>query len=122
MNGEEAEPCMSIDHRDYMNPKHILADSAGLCAPHGVVDNIRLFCRTEHPRRVFCMINMTEGAEQAAKAIDGHVIGTIVCRLVPLSPDFHCARRKAGNMLASACDDCYMVGEMIRVEREEATV
>ena len=113
---------MSIDHRDYIAPNDILADSARLCAPHGVVDNIRLFCRSEHPRRAFCMINMTEGAELAAKAIDGHVIGTIVCRLVPVSPDFHCARRKAGKMLASTCDDCYMVGETMRVEREALAI
>ena len=113
---------MSTDHRDYITPTDILADSASMCEPHGVVDTIRLFCRTEHPRRAFCMINMTEGAEQAATAIDGHVIGTIICRLVSVSPDFHCARRKAGKMLVSACDDCYMVGEMIRVERETLTI
>lgn len=113
---------MSTDHRDCMTPNDILANSFGLCAPHGVVESIRLFCRTEHPHRAFCMINMAEGAEQAAKTIDGHVIGTIICQLVPLSPDFHCARRKAGKMLASACDDCYMVGETIRVERQGAIV
>ncbi len=113
---------MDTDRRDYMTPNDILGNSFRLCSQHGVAESIRLFCRTEHPRRAFCMINMAEGAEQAAKAIDGHVIGTIVCHLVPLSPDFHCARRKAGKMLASACDDCYMVGEMIRVEREGATV
>lgn len=109
---------MSIDHHDYISPNDILADSARLCAPHGVVENIRLFCRTEHPRRSFCMINMAEGTEQAAKAIDGHAIGTIICRMVPVSTDFHCVRRKAGKMLVSACDDCYMVGETMRVERE----
>ncbi len=109
---------MSIDDRDYVAPNDILADSARSCAPYGVVDNIRLFCRNEYPRRTFCMINMTEGAEQAAKAIDGHVIGTIVCQLVPLSPEFRCTHRKSGKMLASACDDCYMVGGMVRVERE----
>ena len=113
---------MSIEPPDYITPNDILADSARRCEPHGVVDNIRLFCRTEHPRRAFCMISMTEGAEQAAKAIDGHVIGTIVCRLVSVSPDFHCARRKSGKMLVSSCDDCYMVGETIRVEREALTI
>ncbi len=113
---------MSIDHRDYITPTDILADSARMCEPYGVVDSIRLFCRTEHPRRTFCMINMTEGAEQAAKAIDSHVIGTIICRLVSLSPDFHCARRKSGKMPVSACDDCYRVGETMRVERETLTL
>lgn len=109
---------MSFDQRDYIAPNDILADSARLCARYGVVDNIRLFCRNEYPRRAFCMINMTEGAEQAAKAIDGNVIGTIVCQLVPLSPEFRCTHRKSGKMLASVCDDCYMVGERVRVERE----
>lgn len=113
---------MSIDQPDYITPNDILSDSARLCEPYGMVDNVRLFCRTEHPRRAFCMINMTEGAEQAAKAIDGYAIGTIVCRLVQVSPDFHCARRKAGRMQASACDDCYMVGEKMRVEREALAI
>lgn len=101
-------------------PDEILADSAELCRPHGVVDNIRLFCRSEHPRRVFCMINMPCGAEAAARAGDGHVIGTIVCRLVPVSTLFHCPRRRNGKMLASACDDCFLYGEAISAPAESA--
>ncbi|WP_305072415.1 hypothetical protein [Propionivibrio sp.] len=106
----------------FTTPEDILADSAGLCQIYGVVDNVRLFCRSEHPRRVFCMINMPKGAEAAARAIDGHVIGTIVCRLLPVSTLFHCPRRRNGKMLASACDDCFLACEARPVERAAKTV
>lgn len=100
----------------FTTPEDILADSAGLCQIYGVVDNVRLFCRSEHPRRVFCMINMPKGAEAAARAIEGYVIGTIVCRLVPVSTLFHCPRRRNGKMLASACDNCFLVSEAMQAE------
>ena len=104
----------------FTTPEDLLADSADLCRPHGAVDNVRLFCRSEHPRRVFCMINMNRGAEAAARAIDGYVIGTIVCRLVPVSTLFHCPRRRNGKMFASACDDCFLASEAVSVAAESA--
>lgn len=96
----------------FATPEDILADSAGLCQVHGVVDNVR----------VFCMINVPKGAEAAARAIDGHVIGTIVCRLLQVSSLFHCPRRRNGKMLVSACDDCFLACEAMPVERAERTV
>jgi len=99
-------------------PEDILAESAELCRAHGAVDNVRLFCRSEHPRRVFCMINMPRGAEAAARASDGYVIGTIVSRLVPVSPLFQCPRRRNGKMLASACDKCFLACESMPAEAE----
>ncbi len=100
----------------FATPEDILSDSAELCRHYGVVDNVRLFCRSEHPRRVFCMVNMPEGAEAAARALDGYAIGTIVSRLVPVSTMFHCPRRPNGKMLALSCDDCFLACESTLVE------
>ena len=104
----------------FSTPEDILANSAALCRPHGAVDNIRLFCRSEHPRRVFCMISMPQGAEAAARAIDGYVISTTVCRLVPVSPEFGCLRRRNGKMHASACDNCFTSNEAMVAESVES--
>lgn len=44
-------------YRDYITPTDILADSAHMVRAVWRSGLYPLFCRTEHPRRTFCMIN-----------------------------------------------------------------
>jgi hypothetical protein len=98
----------------YLNPDEIIRDFAGTCRRYGGVGGVggvRLFCRAEQPQRVFCMVNMTDGAATAANAVQGYVSGTTVCSLVSVPPGFLCGRRKEGQLAVALCDDCHMADE-----------
>lgn len=93
--------------RTFSSPEDIFDVVIAQCAVHGPVRSVSLFCRSEQPQQLLCMLQMERGAQTAAASFPrAFVTGDDVCTFVAVAAQFCCARRTDGHMAVATCNDC----------------
>jgi hypothetical protein len=88
-------------------PTEILQEFADRVARYGSIVALRLFCRSDRPEQLLCMVEMDSGAPVAvAQFPRAFVTGNDLCTFVEVPSHFTCPNRTEGRMTAPTCSDC----------------
>lgn len=88
-------------------PAEILHEFTDKLSRFGGIQSLRLFCRSDRPEQLLCMVQMDSGAPVAvAQFPRAFVTGNDLCTFVEVPTHFTCAKRAEGQMSVHTCSDC----------------
>lgn len=89
------------------SPEEILHEFADTLHQYGSIQAVRLFCRSDRPEQLLCMVQMDTGAHTAVTQFPrAFVTGNDLCTFVEVPQHFTCAKRAEGKMSVHTCSDC----------------
>lgn len=91
----------------YATPAEILHQFTDKVAGFGSIQALRLFCRSDRPEQLLCMIQMDSGASVAVSQFPrAFVTGNDLCTFVEVPTHFTCTHRSEGRMKVPTCSEC----------------
>lgn len=97
----------TVGNGSFASPADILNEFTDKVARYGSIQALRLFCRSDRPEQLLCMIQMDSGAPVAVSQFPrAFVTGNDLCTFVEVPVHFTCTHRSQGQMKIATCSDC----------------